>query len=58
MHGLDEEERVVVRRTLRRSSRVLTFFGAQACLIGMGSVCLGLHYWGRELMRLRAMLCG
>lgn len=51
IHGLDEEERVVVRRTLRRS-QVLGFFEKlEPCLVGM-EACASAHYWGRELMRL------
>jgi len=51
IHGLDEEERVVVKRTLRRS-QVLAFFGKlERCVIGM-EACASAHYWGRELMGL------
>ena len=48
IHGLDEEERVVVKRTLRRG-QVLNFFARlEPCLIGM-EACASAHYWAREL---------
>lgn len=51
VHGLDEEERVVVKRVLRRG-QVLAFFAKlEPCLIGM-EACASAHYWGRELRRL------
>jgi transposase len=51
IHGLDEEERVVIKRTLRRS-QVLAFFGKlEPCLIGM-EACASAHYWARELIKL------
>lgn len=49
--GVDERERPVLRKTLRRN-KVLTFFAQlQPCLIGMES-CGGAHHWARELGRL------
>jgi transposase len=51
IHGLDEEGRVAVKRTLRRS-QVLPFFGKlEPCLVGM-EACASAHHWGRELMGL------
>lgn len=51
IHGLDEEGRAAVRRTLRRG-QVLAFFGKlERCVIGM-EACASAHYWGRELERL------
>jgi transposase len=51
IHGLDEGESVVLKRTLRRG-QVLGFFGKlEPCIIGM-EACAGAHYWGRELGRL------
>lgn len=51
IHGLDEEEHVVVKRTLRRNQVLAFFEKLKPCLIGM-EACASAHYWGRELMRL------
>ena len=46
VHGIDANEKVVVRKQLRRS-QVLAFFAALApCLIGM-EACATAHYWAR-----------
>jgi len=51
LHGVDESERVVLRRKLRRKE-VLTFFARLApTVVGM-EACGGTHYWARELTRL------
>jgi len=51
VHGIDANEKVVVRKQLRRS-QVLTFFKAlPSCLIGM-EACATAHYWARELTEL------
>ena len=51
VHGVDANEKVVVRKQLRRS-QVLAFFAALApCLIGM-EACATAHYWARELTKL------
>src|SRR5271165_2370903 len=51
VHGIDANEKVVVRKQLRRS-QVLTFFKAlPPCLIGM-EACGTAHYWARELTKL------
>ena len=48
VHGIDANEKVVVRKQLRRS-QVLAFFAALApCLIRM-EACATAHYWAREL---------
>src|SRR6266576_1841070 len=50
-HGIDANEKVVVRKQLRRS-QVIAFFAALApCLIGM-EACATAHYWARELRKL------
>ena len=47
VHGIDANEKVVVRKQLRRS-QVLEFFAALApCLIGM-EACATAHYWARS----------
>jgi transposase len=51
VHGIDVDEKVVVRKQLRRS-QVLEFFKAlPPCLVGM-EACATAHYWARELTRL------
>lgn len=51
VHGIDAEDKVVVRKQLRRS-RVIAFFGQlPACLVGM-EACASAHYWARELGKL------
>jgi len=51
VHGIDGEEKVVVRKQVRRR-QVLEFFKAQPpCLVGM-EACATAHYWARELTKL------
>lgn len=51
VHGVNADEVVTVRRSLRRS-QVLAWFGKlPPCLIGM-EACAGAHYWARELGKL------
>ena len=51
VHGIDANEKVVVRKQLRRS-QVMAFFKAlPPCLIGM-EACATAHYWARELTKL------
>jgi len=51
LHGVDEEEQVVLRKKLRRS-QVLAFFATlEATRIGL-EACGGAHYWARELRAL------
>ena len=51
VHGIDSDEKVVVRKQLRRS-QVLAFFKALSpCLVGM-EACATAHYWARELTKL------
>jgi len=51
LHGVDEEERTVLRRKLRRSE-VLTFFAKlEPTSIGL-EACGGSHYWAGELQAL------
>lgn len=51
VHGVDEHERVVLRRKLRRKE-VLAFFSSLAPTVIGIEACGGSHYWARELMRL------
>jgi transposase len=51
VHGIDADERVVVRKQLRRG-QVLAFFKAlPPCLVGM-EACATAHYWAREVTKL------
>jgi Transposase and inactivated derivatives len=51
VHGIDANERVVVRKQLRRG-QVMKFFAAlPPCLVGM-EACATAHYWARELTKL------
>ena len=51
VHGIDDDEKVVVRKQLRRS-QVMAFFKALSpCLVGM-EACATSHYWARELSKL------
>ena len=51
VHGIDTSEKVVVRRSLRRSQVIGFFEALPACLIGM-EACASSHYWARELTKL------
>jgi transposase len=51
VHGIDANEKVVVRKQLRRS-QVMAFFEALApCLVGM-EACATAHHWARALRKL------
>src|SRR6266536_6015022 len=51
VHGIDADEKVVVRKQLRRS-QVMAFFAAlPPCLIGM-EACATAHHWAREWTKL------
>ena len=51
VHGIDANEKVVVRKQLRRS-QVLAFFKAlPPCLVGL-EACATAHYWAREFTKL------
>src|ERR1700676_1912432 len=51
VHGIDAEEKVVVRKQLRRSQVIAFFKALPPCLIGM-EACATAHYWARELRKL------
>jgi transposase len=51
VHGVDEQDRPVLRRQIKRS-QVLEFFARlEPCLVGM-EACAGAHYWARKLSAL------
>jgi len=51
LHGVDEHEQVVVRKTVRRDKLLATFAQLPACVVGM-EACGGAHHWARELRKL------
>lgn len=51
LHAVDHCERVVLRKTLRRSQMLTFFTRLEPCLIGI-EACGSSHYWARELTRL------
>ncbi|ESX81697.1 hypothetical protein X756_31245 [Mesorhizobium sp. LSHC412B00] len=46
-HGITEDDRVVVRRALRRSQMLDFFGGLEPCLVGM-EACASAHHWVRS----------
>ena len=52
IHGVDGQEKVVLRKQLRRVQVLDYFKKLPSCLIGM-EACGGAHYWARELQRMR-----
>src|SRR6201985_3096973 len=51
VHGIDANEKVVVRKQLRRSQVVAFFEALSPCLIGI-EACATAHHWARELTKL------
>lgn len=51
VHGVDFQEKVVLRKQLRRNQVLAYFSKLSPCLIGM-EACSSAHYWGRELQKL------
>ena len=51
VHGIDANEKVVVRRQLRRSQVIAFFEAFPPCLVGM-EACATSHHWARELRKL------
>src|SRR5215831_13146084 len=50
VHGIDANEKVVVRKQLRRSQLIAFFKALPPCLVGM-EACASAHYWARELRK-------
>ena len=50
IHGVDRDERAVLKRQLRRQQMQPFFAKLEPCLIGM-EACASAHYWARELMK-------
>ena len=51
VHGVDGQERAVLRKTLRRDGVAQFFAEMPACVVGM-EACSGAHYWARVLANL------
>ena len=51
VHGVDDHEKVVLRKQFRRAQLLDYFKKLPPCLIGM-EACGGAHYWARELQKL------
>jgi transposase len=51
VHGVDEQDRPVLRRQLKRAQVVEFFARLEPCLIGM-EACATAHFWGRKLAAL------
>ena len=51
LHGVDGQEKVVLRKQIRREQLLDYFKKLPPCLIGM-EACGGAHYWARELQKL------
>src|SRR6266511_3884360 len=51
VHGIDADEKVVVRKQLRRSQVIAFFEALPPCLVGV-EACASAHYWARELRKL------
>ena len=51
LHGVDAQEKTVLRKQLRRSQMLDFFKKLPSCLIGM-EACGSSHYWARELQKL------
>jgi len=51
VHGIDANEKVVVRKQLRRGQVISFFEGLAPCLVGM-EACATAHHWARELRKL------
>jgi hypothetical protein len=51
VHGIDAQEKVVVRKQLRRGQVLRFFEELSPCLVGL-EACATSHYWARELTKL------
>ena len=51
VHGIDANEKVLVRKQLRRSQVIAFFSALPPCLVGM-EACATAHHWARELTKL------
>ena len=51
LHGVDQQDQVVLRKQLRRNQMLAYFSNLPPCLIGI-EACSSAHYWARELQKL------
>ena len=51
LHGVDGQEKAVLRKQLPRAKMLTYFQKLPPCLIGM-EACSSAHYWGRELQKM------
>ena len=51
VHGIDGDEKVVIRKQLRRGQVMRFFQELSPCLVGL-EACATAHYWARELTKL------
>jgi len=51
VHGVDEQGKTMVRKTVRRAKLLELFAQLPACVVGM-EACSGAQYWARELRKL------
>lgn len=51
VHGIGSDEKVVVRKQLRRSQVMQFFEGLAPCLVGL-EACATAHHWARELTKI------
>ncbi len=51
VHGVDADQRVTVKRQLKRKDVLAFFAKLPPCLVGM-EACPGAHYWAREIEKL------
>lgn len=51
LHGVDQREKPVLRKSLRRPQLLPFFANLPPCLIGL-EACAGSHHWARELSKL------
>jgi transposase len=49
VHGIDAEDRVIIRRQLKRRYVLAFFQKLPPCLIGI-EACASSHHWSRELL--------
>ena len=50
VHAVGQDEKIVLRRQVRRAQMLEFFAKLTPCLIGM-EACAGAHYWARELAK-------
>ena len=51
IHGVDADQKVTVKRQLKRKDLLAFFEKLPPCLVGM-EACAGAHYWAREIEKL------